>query len=233
MQRLTTTLTVALIIAICAGCASTPNTAAPELVSSYKRIGVVSITAQVFSRQYVGFTMFGNELEQIDSSSWDIDSKYEQQIATELSSLGGFEVVQGAYSRPEFLHLTDQNRGPNWDAVEIPIKGYCAKNQVGAILATFAVNGRDFIGGTNQSLRGAGFYVRGTNAQSYLHLISGVALVDCQTILRASPLKAAPLEVARAPLKQLTEAQVATIRSELVELPKKSWAPTLRAIFGK
>jgi len=196
--------------------------------------------------------MFGNELEQIDSSSWDIDSKYEQQIATELSSLGGFEVVQGAYSRPEFLHLTDQNRGPNWNAVEIPIKGYCAKNQVGAILATFAVNGPDFIGGTNQFLRGAGFYVRGTNAQSYLHLISGVALVDCQTakpiavrglaslrdgfpgqILRASPLKAAPLEVARAPLKQLTEAQVATIRSELVELPKKSWAPTLRAIFGK
>jgi hypothetical protein len=44
---------------------------------------------------------------------------------------------------------------------------------------------------------------------------------------------AAPKEVARAPLKQLTDQQIAAIKNNLGELPRKSWAPTLRAIFGK
>ena len=52
-------------------------------------------------------------------------------------------------------------------------------------------------------------------------------------ILRASPVMLVPVEIARAPLEQLTEAQIAMIKSNLVELPKKSWEPTLRAIFGK
>ncbi len=216
MQKPTSIIFGALVIVVCSGCASTPNTAAPELLAGYKRIGVVSITTQTF----------------------------------------GFEVVAGAYSRPEFSRLAYQDGGFNWDALEGPIKDYCAKNQVNAILVAVAAYGQDFTSNSHQRLGGAGFFVSGTNihvrGRGYLHLITIVALVDCQTakpvatrglaslrdglpgqILRASPLMLVPVEIARAPLEQLTEAQIAMIKSNLVELPKKSWEPTLRTIFGK
>ena len=254
MQSSTTTILTALVIAVCSGCASTPNTAAPELLAGYKRIGVVSITAQTFSRVYAG--LLSGEREQIDSSSWDVDSAYERQIATELSALGGFEVVAGTYSRPEFSRLVYQDDGFNWDALETPIKDYCARNQANAVLAAVKAYGQDFMSNSHQRLGGAGFFASGTNfhvrGRGYLHLITIVALVDCQTakpvaarglallrdglpgqILRTSPVMSVPVEIARAPLKDLTEAQIAMTKSNLVELPKKSWEPTLRAIFGK
>ena len=263
MQRLISIIAVILVTALNAGCASIPKTATAEATSSYKRIGIISVTAQSFSRQHVGLTVFGNEQEKIDSSSWEIDSKYEQQVLKELSSLGGFEVVLGTYSRSEFLHINDLNgpwdapafRGPNWGAIERPVKDYCATNKINAILVAFAGSGPDFLGGTNQMIGGAGIYTRGFGDYtrvSVLHLISGVALVDCQTakpvavrglaslqdgwpgqILRASPLTPMPLEVSRTPLDRLSEPQVASIKTTLAELPASAWAPTIRAIFGR
>jgi hypothetical protein len=263
MQRPLTRIAVAFIALFCAGCATTPRTATPEAISGYKRIGVISVAAYSFSRLHVGFTVFGNEQEKIDSSTWSVDSSYEQQLATVLSNLGGFEVVIGEYSRSDFLRIYELNgpwdapafRGPNWGAIEKPIKDHCAKNQLGGILANFAVDAQDFIGGTNQYVRGAGLYTRGfgdSTRHSFLHLISGVALVDCQTakpvavrglattqegwpgqILRASPMKPFPTEISRMPLERLSEQQLASIKSSLVELPTKAWEPTIRAIFGR
>jgi hypothetical protein len=261
-MRTLTSIAAAIIVVLCAGCVSAPRTATSETTSSYKRIGVVSVTAQTFSRKHVGLTVFGNELETIDSSSWDIDAKYEEQIAKQLSTLGGFEVVMVPYSRQEFLHVNDLNgpwdapafRTPNWGAVEKTIKDYCTKNQVGAIVATIAVEGPDFIGSSNQRIRGAGLYTRGFGdpTRAILHLIAGVALVDCQTgrpvairglastqegfpgqILRASPIKPMPVDLSRAPLGQLTEPQLATIKQALILLPEDAWAPTLHAVFGR
>jgi hypothetical protein len=247
--------------ACCVGCASTP-TATKEAISSYKRIGVVSVTAQVFTRQHVGLMVFGNELETIDTSSWDTDAKYEEQISKQLSGLGGFEIVRAPYSRKEFLHINDLNgpwdapafRTPNWGAVEKSIKDYCAKNQIGAILATFAVESPDFIGSTNQRIRGAGVYTRGSGdlTRAVLYLISGVALVDCQTarpvairglsstqegfpgqILRASPTKPMPVEISRTPLSQLSETQLTMLKDAMIPLPENAWAPTIRSLFGR
>lgn len=261
-MRTLTLLLAGVVVVLCAGCASTPRTATPETTSRYKRIGVVSVTAQSFSRKHVGFTVFGNELETIDSSSWDIDAKYEEQISKQLLALGGFEVVRVPFSRQDFLRINDLNgpwdapafRTPNWGAVEKAIKEYCAKNNVGAILVTFVVESPDFLGSSNQRIRGAGLYTRGvTNSMlAVLHLISEVALVDCQTaqpvairglattqdgfpgqILRAFPTKPIPVELARAPMSQLTESQVATLKQTLILLPEDAWAPTIFAVFGR
>ena len=207
------------------------------------------MTAQVFSRVDEG--LFSVAREQIDSSSWDIDAKYEQQIATELTSIGGFEAVQAASSRSEFFLRGYDKSGFNWDGLESPIRNYCRENRADAILVVFAAYGGDFMGGTHQRISGAGFIV-GVSARAYLHLISMVGLVDCQStkpvaarglaslrdgasgqILRASPVMAAPVEIARAPLKQLTDVQIAAIKNNLVGLPRRSWAPTLRALLGK
>jgi hypothetical protein len=120
-------------------------------------------------------------------------------------------------------------------------------------LAAFAVTSIDFLGGTNQIIRGAGLYTRGfddSTRLSVLHLISWVALVDCQTAkpvsvknlalsqdgrqtLRASPITPVPIEISRTPLDHLTEAQVVAIKSTLAELPANAWKPTIHAIFGK
>jgi hypothetical protein len=248
--RRLTTIVLVLVAAVCAGCASVPKTAPPEALASYKRIGLVSITVQSFSRVYGG--LFGAEREQIDSSSWDIDSRYEQQMAAELSAIGGFEPVQVAYSRSEFARLAYQGQNLDWDALGFQTKDYCAKNQVDAVLVAFMAYGEDFMGNTHQRLGGAGFLASGVTSQGYLYLITIVALVDCKTakpaayrglasakdglpgqILRASPAMIAPFEIARAPLKQLTEAQVAALKNNLIELPKKSWSPTLRVLLGR
>lgn len=262
MIKLARNITALFAIAICVGCASTPRTLEPEAATDYKRIGVVSVTAQKFSRRHVGTTVFGNEAEQIDSSSWDIDSKYQRQIAGELSA-GGFEVVQGVYSRQEFLRVNDLNgpwdapafHGPNWGAIEKPIRAYCTENQVHAIAMVFAVSGPDFIGGTNQSMRGAGIYTRGfgsSTRHSVLHLISGVALIDCRMakpvavrglatsqagspgqILRASPIASISAVISRMPLDQLSEEQLGSIRNLLANLPAGAWSPTVRALLGR
>jgi len=262
MRTLVPIVAVVVAVILLGGCATTPRTATPETTSNYRRIGIVSVTAQSFSRKHVGFTVFGNELENVNSSAWDIDAKYEEQISRLLSALGGFEVVRAPYSREEFLHINDLNgpwdapafRTPNWSAVEKTIKEYCSKNQLGAILAAFAVESPDFIGSSNQRIRGAGLYTRGVgeSTRGVLHLISGVALVDCQTarpvairglastqegfpgqILRASPMKQMPVELSRTPLNQLSDAQVVIIKEALIQLPENAWAPTVHAVFGR
>ena len=263
MLRLSNLIALILITVICAGCASTPNTVAPEVLNKYKSVGVVSVTAQRFTRQHVGITVFGNESERMDSAAWDIDSAYEQQVRSELESIGGFEVIQATTSGQEFLRINDLNgpwdamafREANWDAIEEPIRNYCTKNGVTAIVFVFEIDANDFIGRTNQFVRGAGIYTHGFSkspTQSYLHLISGVGLVDCMTAkplavrvlsesqkrsygdtLFASPRTPLSLKITRTPLEQLSTQQVAEIKERLISLPSAAWAPTLRALLGR
>jgi hypothetical protein len=88
--------------------------------------------------------------------------------------------------------------------------------------------------------------------RSYLHVITIVALFDCQSakpvagrglssrrdgeayqILHASPVVLVRTEYGRTPLEQLTDPQIKEITNNLINLPRRSWEPTLRAIFGK
>jgi hypothetical protein len=263
MHRLASIVVAVVVAAAIAGCASSGSTVAPEAMARYQRIGVVSITAQRFTRQYVGFTVFGNELDKLDIASWDVDARYEQQVAQVLTTFGGFEVVPGTTARAALLRVNDLNgpwdapafRGPNWGAAANAIKDYCTANRLNAFVLAFAVDAPDYLGNTNQYLRGAGTYARGigdSTRLSVLHLITGVALVDCATAkpaavrglansqegfpgqtLRASPLRPIPPELSRTPLDQLTDAQKTTLKDALVTLPEVAWLPTLRALFGK
>lgn len=265
MSRLVSALTTVVFAIVITGCAtSTPKAVSSEALPNIKRVGVVSVAAQVFNRQHVGLTMFGNETEKLDISAWGLDAKYGQQLSRELSDVGGYEVVNGAYSSADFLHINDLNgpweapafTGPNWGAIEKPIKSYCAQHQVGAIVMAYALTSHDFLARTNQSIRGAGMYTRGGLVgdilMSYLHLMSGVALVDCKTakpfavrtlassqdasgssMVRSYPLKQIPSELSRTHLDQLTPTQIAALQDMLTELPKNAWKATVRSLFGK
>jgi hypothetical protein len=53
--------------ALLSGCATAPPSPLPaETASHLHRIGVISTAAKLFTRQYTGLTVFGNEREEVD-----------------------------------------------------------------------------------------------------------------------------------------------------------------------
>jgi hypothetical protein len=112
----------------------------------------------------------------------------------------------------------------------------------------------DFVTGTNQIIRGAGFYSRamvGSTHVSVLHLLGVVVLIDgrtgvpiastflarshegrADTVARASPMLIVPSDLSRARLAELGDARAADIRRWLIDLPRDAWEPTLRALFA-
>jgi len=77
---------VGLLVLLTSGCATTKL--APDTVSRFKKVGVISLTAHEFHRRYTGLTIFGNEREKGDISAWKVDDEYELQMQSALSKLG-------------------------------------------------------------------------------------------------------------------------------------------------
>jgi hypothetical protein len=243
------------------GCATAPVPIAHEAASRIHRIAVVSSTANVFTRQYTGLTVFGNEKEEIDISDWKIDQQYEEQLAAELGKLPGLTVVKAPYSQAEFFHVNDLNGpwdapafwGPNWGAIEVATRNYCSANTLDAILVVAKAKTGDFLGGSNQFFGGAGIYVRGPGSRmSVMHLISKIALLDCTTakplvvrtvainqndrpgaIVRSAPLLSLPEEISRSPISQWSDVQKQRIQAGLTALPIRAWTITLRTMLPK
>jgi hypothetical protein len=86
---------------------------------------------------------------------------------------------------------------------------------------------------------------------SVLHLLATVALIDGQTgkplvakelfrandgyptsLSKATPMAKAAPDLPRTKLNELGEEKITTIRTQLIELPKDAWEPTLRALLG-
>lgn len=164
--------------------------------------------------------------------------------------MGGFEAVQGSYSRSEFFRLGYTEQGFDWQGLKEPIRKYCDDNRVNAVLTAFAAYSGDFATGTHQRISGAGFI--GGFRGAALHLVTMIGLADCQStnivaarglaplrdgsrgqVLKASPAVAVPKNLAKTELNQLSEQQLATIKMNLIEMPRHSWGPTLSAIFGR
>src|SRR5262249_16940369 len=144
-----------------------------------------SVIGQTYTRQYVGVTVFGNEHEEMDSSSWGTDDEYERQASAALSALGGVEVAQGSYSRKEFSRL-GRTSTSDWAALADRVKDDCAKNRADAILFAYPTGApSDFVAGSGQApLRGAGSYSKG--GMNYMLVAAQLALVDCQTAMPAA-----------------------------------------------
>ncbi len=243
-----------------AGCATAPAPIAPEAANRIHRVAVISSTAKLFTRQYVGLTVFGNEREEIDISDWKIDQQYEGQLAAELEKLPGLTVVKAPYSVEAFFHVNDLNGpwdapafwGPNWEAIGPATRSYCSENKLDALLVVAKAKTSDFLGGTNQVIGGTGIYVRGPGNQiSVMHLISSVALLDCTNakplairtvatnqqalpgaIVRSAPPVNLPVNLSRTPIPQWSPEQRQHIKSELSTLPTSTWGTTLRSMFA-
>ena len=241
------------------GCATAPAPIARETANRVHRVAVISSTAKVFTRQYTGLMVFGNEKEEIDISDWKIDEQYEEQLAAEVGKLPGLTVVKAPYSQAEFAHVNDLKGpwdapafwGPNWGAIEAATRNYCAANALDAILVVGKAKTGDFLGGSNQVFGGSGVYVRGPGSRvSVMHLISKIALLDCTTakplairtvamnqndlpgaIVRSAPLLSLPEDLTRSPISQWSREQKQRIQASLAALPIRAWAVTLRSML--
>lgn len=255
MKNIFKTLTIASLGILVVGCATAPAPIGLDTANRLHRISVISVAAKTFTRQYTGVTVFGNEKEELDISSWNLDEQYEAQISAEVAKLPGITVVKAPYSQAEFSRANNNGEWgggrPNWSDIETATKNYCATNRLDAVVVVARTKTGDFLAGTNQLFGGAGIYVRGPGARvSVLHLISDVALLDCSTakpialrvlannqndmpgaIIRSTPLLPLPEEVSRRPIPQWTEEQKQTIKAGLSTLPARTWGPTIRSMF--
>lgn len=251
------------LIAITTGCTAVPPNLNATQASRYKKVGVVSLSARTFWRQHVGFTVFGNERETKDITSWALDTEIAQRARGAIDKLGGIQAVDGKYSIEEFLHLYDLNgpwnalifQGPNWKAISEYTGNYCATNEVDGILITYDIVAEDFIGETNQFVRGIGFYTRGSGDATHialLHVVAQAGLLDCRTnkpvairglatiknaglgtILRAAPMFKVDPPIARKPLSELTTDDEKLLKRAIIELYERTWEPSLSFMFAR
>jgi len=105
MRAFARMLTGAAFVLGVAGCAT--HSISPEQAARFKRVGVISLAAYEFDRQYVGVMVFGNEREVKDISAWDVDAAYEEQIAVAVESISSAKAVRAPYAKAEFAHLND------------------------------------------------------------------------------------------------------------------------------
>ncbi|MGZ5142601.1 MAG: hypothetical protein ACXWCY_31480 [Burkholderiales bacterium] len=253
---------VSVVLLLLVACGSAPDRARPDALTGIKRIGVISLAAHEFYRQYIGYTVVGNESEKLDITAWKVDAEYELQMQSALAKLGRFEVVRVPYERKDFLGLYDRSesldggpvRRPKWGGVRENLQAIASSNSLDAIVVVVRRESEDFLTGTNQLFLGAGFYSRaitGSTRVSVLHLLGLVVLIEgrtgvpiastflarspegrTDTVARAAPMLIVPSDLSRARLAELGDARAADIRRWLIDLPRDAWEPTFRGLFA-
>ncbi len=230
------------------GCASTPRAVSDSESAAIRRVAVVSVLAQEFHRGYTGFTVFGNEYESADISSWNVDAAYEDQIGEVLRELGKTPVVVKV-NRKDFLPAQLPNgpyeapafNTPRWDAITQVVKNIAATENLDALVIVVRRISPDFLARTNQSFRGVGYYARGfgdSTRVSVAHAIGFVGLLNGKTgsVSAMSTLQVTDQispEEARKSISQLGASQRDVMQRKLVSLPRGYWERSVRDVFGR
>ena len=236
---------MSLAAVLIAGCATPNPTVSADTANRLKTIGVISVAANTFTRQYVGVTVFGNEREQKNLSSWNVNATYEAQLASAIESVFGAKAVQRSYSPAAFAKLHDLNgpwdapafSGPNWSAIEGATLSYCATTGVDAVVIAGRVKTGDIFGRTNQAVEGLGIYSR--RGTSIMHLLAVVGLLDCRTgkplAARSfssqgspTPMKRLSEELGRMRIAEWTPEVEQELKKMAIELPDEAWADALK-----
>ncbi|MEM5786061.1 MAG: hypothetical protein AAGU11_02010 [Syntrophobacteraceae bacterium] len=228
---------VTVMLLMLAGCAT--YTVPSDKAARIKKVGVISLTALEFHRKYTGLTVFGNEREQKDISSWNVDDEYEDQMLRALSSLGLFEAVRVPYERKE-LYTVYKNGGQRLSAIEPKLKAIAEMNSLDTVVVATSVLTGDFLAGTNQYLQGAGFYATGVaklTATSAIHLVSNITVIDgwsgkpiAERMI--TPTLKVPPELSRAKFSEPGGQKDEEVRKMLVDLPGDKWGPAFIGLFA-
>ena len=209
---------------------------------SVKRFGVVSVLADRFTRSYVGFTAFNNKSEEIDVTPWGIDSAYADQLGKVAAELLRGQYVAAPYSYDDFskINLFSRRGAPNWAAIEVTVKTYCAANELDVLLVV-SKNVGTMPGTTIERIP---MGIQGDKSGAYLRLSAAVSVYDCATghmrdteLLRFTPpghllWQVPQVEISRDlmshPLSEMDDKTRDDIKTKLLTLPGPDWDQTLR-----
>lgn len=217
------------------GCASAPEKAGKEQLSSVKRIAVLSVGQERFSQKYVGVTVFGNEHSIVDVGEWNLNNTFAQMIAAS-TVLKPYEVIAPTIDRNALASLfgrTDIMDGgadcdPKWGKNEQKLVELAATNKVDALLILTPMRIGDYVTQTNQSICGLGFFVRGlgdATTYSAMHFEAQLNLVDGRS---GKILASRRVEKERSFSERLLggppPSTVKTVRATLSRKPMASWS---------
>jgi hypothetical protein len=227
------------LLALLLSAAAQPSAIEAGLV---KRFGVVSVLADRFARSYVGFTAFNNKSEEIDVTSWGMDSAYADQLGKVAAELLRGQYVAAPYSYEDFSKINQFSwRGaPNWPAIEATVKTYCAANELDILLVISKNVGA--MPGTTIARVPMG--IQGDKSGAFLRLSAAVSIYDCASghmteteLLRFTPpghllWQVPQAEVSRDlishPLSEMDGKTRDDIKVKLLTLPGPDWDQTLR-----
>ncbi|HEY4080641.1 MAG TPA: hypothetical protein VGM81_08095 [Burkholderiaceae bacterium] len=235
-----------------AGCAATPPTAlkADQLAGIHK-VAVVSTVARNFERQYIGFTVFGNELDKLDITDWQLDAQYEEQLSAALKPYSRLQLVPTPDASAPFASALEASGGNDLAAAGPATQALCRAQGLDAVILVARESRNDFLGNSNAIMRGIGVFARPSGSRvSHLHLLATVALLGCKTgaplaqrdlrynfadgVSYKDSVTARPIDTrhSRLPVAKWDDAQRKFMRDMLVSLPAHAWAPTLATVFG-
>ena len=251
----TAILTITAIVI--SGCATVDPIPA-EKFNQMKRVGVVSQTADILNKKYIGITVFGNKTESQNILSWDIDSSYERQISKAVRDIFKAEAISIQEKDAGFQKVNSLNGpydaqafwGPNFDAIKEATLRACQAHALDSIVVAARWKIEDVIGGTNQSVEGVGIYSRRSGSKA--HVFAKVGVMDCKT---GKPLTVANLlhpetdkeksfrarlvvtaantEIANKPISEWSDLEKENLRRQFVEMPGQAWEATLMRMVPK
>lgn len=256
LQSLARPLGALAITAALAGCVTAPKPLESGAAAKIKRVDVISVAAGEFNRTYVGLTVFNNDKETLPIADWGIDKAYEDQLTAVITAGRDITVTRSPYQRERFVKANEVNRGWDggyaWKDIESATRDHCAANSLDALFVLNRSWSGDIFAGTNQSFNGIGLFSRGGAGptRSYLHAVTTLALLDCQTgqplairlvartqeglpgdIARSIPYRSISFSKPKKPISTWTEAELAQMRETLTQMPQSTWPIAVDSIL--
>ena len=258
VERLTSILG-ACAIALCG--ANAPQAHAQQVKEKavgYKRIGAVSVTADKLIRYYVGVTVFGNEHEEKDVASWELDKEFAEQLGKAGALVFGATYISAPHSAPDFANANDARvlefkPDQVWmtEKIGAAAQRYCDANGHDAILVA-SKHDRSDIWGSRQRMGAMGIVSKSNpfgDPFSFAYVSSRISLYDCRDGLVVGTrllgyvsdekpsepgmrLRRVPPDVAKLAPSRWDDAAAAKARTALMEAPGPSWDQTVRAIVS-
>lgn len=228
------------------GCATQASLQPGEL--RFKRIGVVSVIGDTFTRRYTGITIFGDESEEREVSAWRLDSVYADQLGHAAAAVFGGTYVRGNYSREQFAQVNGDpvslnDHFPHWVRIEESAKKYCRDYSLDTMLVV--AKWYPTIPGTPMRLYSVGMQSRLTWALIYS--AAQIGIIDCATgkprrlellteedgVLAISYVfRDIPRELGAVSVERWDAATESDVRERMASLPSKAWERTLRRTIG-
>ena len=169
---------ILVVTVLLAACASAPSSLDAAAAATVRRVAVISFAGNSLIRKHVGLTVFSNEETTEDIHSWRLDSRFNSQIEDAVRLTLGAEVLWPRIDAETLAHVYDLNgpydapmfHTPNWEKVAAYLRELAAQSKLDGMVLLLRSETEDYVGSTNQYLKGIGLYTHGWTRALYANL---------------------------------------------------------------